>query len=60
MLAIYNYRVKNFKSVFLIDKILGLIKRFANKLLDEKLTIYIHTRDEDNRGLSNHEKIQIY
>ena len=43
LIAIYNSRVENFKSVFLIDNIVGRIEEFANELQDGKLTIYLNT-----------------
>ena len=47
-MAIYNNRVENFKSVFLIDSILGRIEESENELQDGKLTLYFYTRDEDS------------
>ena len=47
-MAIYFNRVKNLKSVFLIDNILGRIGESENELQDGKLTIYFYTWDEDN------------
>ena len=47
-MAIYNNRVENFKSVFLIDNILGRIEESGNELQDGKLTLYFYTRDEDD------------
>ena len=41
-------RVENFKSVFLIDNILGRIEESGNELQDGKLTLYFYTRDEDD------------
>ena len=48
LMAIYNNRVENFKSVFLIDNILGRIEESENELQDGKLTLYFYTRDEDD------------
>ena len=48
LMAIYNNRVENFKSVFLIDNILGRIEESENELQDGKLTLYFYTRDEDS------------
>ena len=48
VMAIYNNRVENFKSVFLIDNILGRIEESENELQDGKLTLYFYTRDEDS------------
>ena len=47
-MAIYNNRVENFKSVFLIDNILGRIEESENELQDGKLTLYFYTGDEDD------------
>ena len=58
-MAIYNNRVENFKSVFLIDKILGRIEESENELQDGILTLYFYTRDTDNQILKNHSKKQI-
>ena len=43
LLPMYYYRVENFKSVLLIDNILGRIEESPNELQDGKLTIYLHT-----------------
>ena len=40
LMAIYNNRVENFKSVFLIDNILGRIEESVNELQDGKLILY--------------------
>ena len=48
LMAIYNNRVENFKSVFLIDNILGRIEESENELQDGKLALYFCTRDEDS------------
>ena len=47
LMAIYNNRVENFKSVFLIDNILGRIEESENELQDGKLLLYFYTWDED-------------
>ena len=41
-------KVENFKSVFLIDNILGKIAESGNELQDGKVTLYFYTRDEDD------------
>ena len=48
LIAIYNNRVENFKSAFLIDNVLGRIEESGNELQDGKLTLYFYTRDEDD------------
>ena len=48
VMAIYNNRVENFKSIILIDNILGRIEESENDLQDGKLTLHFCTRDEDN------------
>ena len=40
LMAIYNNMAENFKSVFLIDNILGRIEESVNELQDRKLTLY--------------------
>ena len=59
LIAIYNSRVENFKSVFLIDNILERIEESENKLQDGKLTLYFFTLDQDNSILKNHNKKDI-
>ena len=48
LMAMYTNRVENFKSVFLIDKILGRIEESSNELQDGKLKIYLNTVNEDD------------
>ena len=43
LMAIYINRVENFKSVLLIDNILGRIEESENELQDGKLTLYFYT-----------------
>ena len=48
LMAIYNNRVENVKSVFLIDNILGQIEESETEHQHGKLTLYFYTRDKDN------------
>ena len=48
LMAINNNRSEKFKSVILIDNILGRIEESKNELQDGKLTLYFYTRDEDS------------
>ena len=59
-MAIYNNRMENLKSVFLIDNILGRIEESVNEVQDGKLTLYLHTRNDDNQRHWNHNEKQVH